>query len=593
MLSINTEAQLAELLATIAEGEQQVEAGRLALCEHYNFDVYSTFRTLDRLGLNNLSSLDIKSWLDRANVFCSEQEAFLVIRQYDANSDGRLSMQEFFQLVLPATASSMRQLVIERPTQALTLEVEFSLNRLLEKEVALQRDLEYARRALRLKPDFELAVAFRSVDALNLNFIDREQLQAFLRRNGIASYPAALDAIMRRLDNDGDGKLSYLEFVEATLTADARTTRGSTAEVQRPTSPLSSSFRPTLSASPYRGSSSYLAGSPYRSSLRSPLRSSLRSSQPMRTSYLRESYPSRVSLRMSSPLRDTPLRDSYSARLSSPLRSSLLRTSSPRLVHSIYSPEKSRLDSSWQPRSSLRSSLAYSSSLRAADQIELVSAFKEQIDLARDLDSAKNDLALRSDFNLDDAFRMFDLEDKGYVSIAEFEETLESFHLPPLRDEVSLLVKHYSRIGDTRLLMSDFSTLLMPQGHEYARMIRSRLPYNSSVRERRRVFTYETTERLLRVLRLSLEAERVAESLRQRLSRLPTFNLYDAFQAVDSGRDGFITLDEFREILGRHGVFATTKDLESLMDRYDKNRDGMVSYSEFVQEVTPKSPRKY
>jgi Ca2+-binding EF-hand superfamily protein len=29
------------------------------------------------------------------------------------------------------------------------------------------------------------------------------------------------------------------------------------------------------------------------------------------------------------------------------------------------------------------------------------------------------------------------------------------------------------------------------------------------------------------------------------------------------------------------------------MERYDKNGDGRVSYGEFVQEVTPQSPRKH
>lgn len=601
MLSLSTEKHLAEIFAKVAEGEQQVEASRLALCEHYNFDVYSAYRALDRLSLNNLSSLDLKSWLDRASVFCTEQEAYLVIGQYDSNSDGRLNMQEFFNLVLPATASALRQLVLERPTQALSFDVEFALNRLLEKEVSLQRDLEYARKELKLKADFDTSVAFRAIDTLNLNAIDREQLTAFLRRNGINGYSESIDAIFRRLDRDGDGKLSYIEFVDATLSNDARLTRtlrdtSYTRTSPHRSSPLRSSLRSPLRASPYQSSSSFMASSPYRSPLSNSLRTSLRRSSPaLRSSYLRESLPARVSLKMSSPLRNSSLRLSSPERVRSPpLRSSLLRTSSPRLGHSYtYSPKKASLNSTWQPRSSLRASLNYSTSLRIADQIELVSAFREQINLARDLDAAVNELALRADFNLEDAFRMFDLEDKGYVSTAEFEETLEALGLRPYRDETSLLVKHYSRIGDSRLQFSDFSALLMPKNNDYARMVRGRLPYAVTVRERRRVFSYETSDRLVRVLKLSLDSERVAESLRQRLSRVPTFNLYEAFQAVDSGKDGYITLNEFRDILENHGVYATTKDLESLMDRYDKDRDGRVSYSEFVQEVTPKSPRKY
>lgn len=42
--------------------------------------------------------------------------------------------------------------------------------------------------------------------------------------------------------------------------------------------------------------------------------------------------------------------------------------------------------------------------------------FKEIIFLERDLESAKVELALKPDFNLIDAFKMLDQEDRGYIS---------------------------------------------------------------------------------------------------------------------------------------------------------------------------------
>ena len=69
--------------------------------------------------------------------------------------------------------------------------------------------------------------------------------------------------------------------------------------------------------------------------------------------------------------------------------------------------------------------------------------------------------------------------------------------------------------------------------------------------------------------------------------------MHEAFQAVDKDRNGYITFGEFQSLLEQNGIFATAKDVESLMDRYDKDKDGRVSYSEFLDEVTPKSPKKY
>ena len=43
----------------------------------------------------------------------------------------------------------------------------------------------------------------------------------------------------------------------------------------------------------------------------------------------------------------------------------------------------------------------------------------------------------------------------------------------------------------------------------------------------------------------------------------------------------------------RHDAFATEKEIKYLMDRFDSNKDGKISYSEFVQEITPKSDKNF
>jgi len=87
--------------------------------------------------------------------------------------------------------------------------------------------------------------------------------------------------------------------------------------------------------------------------------------------------------------------------------------------------------------------------------------------------------------------------------------------------------------------------------------------------------------------------EASSESIRQRLNRRPLFNLWEAFKALDRDNNGFISSFEFKNMLIDNGFFPSQKEISSLVDRYDKNQDGKVSYSEFIQEITPKSPQKY
>ena len=96
----------------------------------------------------------------------------------------------------------------------------------------------------------------------------------------------------------------------------------------------------------------------------------------------------------------------------------------------------------------------------------------------------------------------------------------------------------------------------------------------------------------MKTFRTHFNVEESAELLRKRLGRRHSFNVHDAFTTVDNNRNGFITKEEFRSILEEAGIFVTEKDLCLILDRYDKQSKGRVTYSEFMEELLPKSPTK-
>ena len=54
----------------------------------------------------------------------------------------------------------------------------------------------------------------------------------------------------------------------------------------------------------------------------------------------------------------------------------------------------------------------------------MVNIFRDQLNLERALERSKIDLCLRTDFNLIDAFRVFDIEGKGWITANELKEGL-------------------------------------------------------------------------------------------------------------------------------------------------------------------------
>ena len=82
------------------------------------------------------------------------------------------------------------------------------------------------------------------------------------------------------------------------------------------------------------------------------------------------------------------------------------------------------------------------SPLRGNEEEELVRSLKEMINNSRLIENTKNDLALRPDFNLFDAFRFFDFLGKGaYISSRQFHEGCEDLNIFPTKDEVFLFFR--------------------------------------------------------------------------------------------------------------------------------------------------------
>jgi Ca2+-binding EF-hand superfamily protein len=65
-------------------------------------------------------------------------------------------------------------------------------------------------------------------------------------------------------------------------------------------------------------------------------------------------------------------------------------------------------------------------------------------------------LALKSDFNLTDAFKIFDRDYRGLISIAELRDGLSAIGVFPTSEEAELFVTRYDDSNDRRLTAREF-----------------------------------------------------------------------------------------------------------------------------------------
>lgn len=74
------------------------------------------------------------------------------------------------------------------------------------------RRLDSLKNDIEVRYDFSIFSAYKTIDKYNEGVINTYNLSAFLKNNGIFASERELLCIIRRIDTDGDARLSYSEF---------------------------------------------------------------------------------------------------------------------------------------------------------------------------------------------------------------------------------------------------------------------------------------------------------------------------------------------------------------------------------------------
>jgi len=305
------------------------------------------------------------------------------------------------------------------------------------------------------------------------------------------------------------------------------------------------------------------------------------------------SSPMRVTLNNVGRIQSSPLRQSQLGTSTGNRR--LLKSSEKSILkkNGTYSTSASVSDKAQTLATSVKKETKRNTRFEGSEaKVGLIEALKQLVLLEKELEVGKQDLALRPDFNLLDFFRSFDAGERGAISSLEIREGLERFGVIASKEQLYLFLRRFDRDNDGKLKFSDFAEAFTCKEQEYANLLNNRTPINADLNlEIDQTFGEETMKTVARILRLHLDTEVSTEAIRQRLARRYKFNAHEGFAYLDLKEDGVITIDELGEVLDKNDCYATQKDLAMLIDRMDTNKDNKVTYSEFVQEMTPKSDK--
>ena len=198
------------------------------------------------------------------------------------------------------------------------------------------------------------------------------------------------------------------------------------------------------------------------------------------------------------------------------------------------------------------------------EQAEFAKVLKDNIFLERELESAKIEAALKNDFNLLDAFKIFDSRGTGNISVQDIINSLREIlgFTQFTHDDVYLLFRRHDKNQDGKLNFTEFSNVVLPISKEYAALLTDRPDFYMSRQLPISQFFNADTRAEFRNLWASLfKCERACEVLRASLRQRPYFNLKQAFAFMDINNNGSLSIIELRDFLANNGFFATEREL--------------------------------
>ena len=220
----------------------------------------------------------------------------------------------------------------------------------------------------------------------------------------------------------------------------------------------------------------------------------------------------------------------------------------------------------------------------AYEQNQFNDFLKKLMGIEGEIERLKIDLSLNPDFNCEDAFRIFELDGRGFLDKDDLKYGLNLLNIYPTDLELRLLMKRFDLQKQGGINFSDFFDIVVPFEKEYRTAVEERLPRSCCPCRSIDAFSYSTINTLKCLFKLLIETENEINNFRRTLGTL-RIKLRDIFGLVDYLQRGYFTNSDLVDYVQKENILYDDKELDLLFIRLDKNRNGKIDYIEVEDEL--------
>ena len=200
------------------------------------------------------------------------------------------------------------------------------------------------------------------------------------------------------------------------------------------------------------------------------------------------------------------------------------------------------------------------------------------------IEDMKIELARREDFNFEDLFRIFEVDENGYIEPEDLKQGLKLLGLDPSDFDIKLLMKRFDLNQQGLLTYSDFFDMVVSFEKKMRNSVQIRPPNSCCPCKSPDVFECDTLIAIKNLFKFIIECERDINQIRAGFDSLRS-KYSDVVQFLDYSRKGVIKRTDLKLYLTQFNKFTTSKECDLLFIRLDKTRSGEVGIDEIENEL--------
>ncbi|KAL4482232.1 hypothetical protein ABPG72_018013 [Tetrahymena utriculariae] len=219
----------------------------------------------------------------------------------------------------------------------------------------------------------------------------------------------------------------------------------------------------------------------------------------------------------------------------------------------------------------------------------IIKIFKFIIDSSNEIQNIKENLSMRADFTLSDSFRMMDVDQKGLIELAQFEQFLKSIDIHSSRESIYFLFNKLCPRNQKFLKKEDVDDIFKPISSDHSVILSNRVSLYNPRHPDFSKFTFETKDIISQLFKQLLNQEQKLEQMKSDFLHSKDFKLDDAYFLLDKEKNGYLSHDELKKILDSYHLCTVDKDIKNIFSRFDRYQRGKITFEDFRQEILPQS----